>query len=104
MDNRCLPEKIPQLGMHVHVCQNEVSWTTVELKAEHRSRLLAIAARRGEKGFPNVLGEAVEAYLNAQAGGERRRQKALALPGSLKARDARQLRETRPLRHWGRHG
>jgi hypothetical protein len=68
--------------------------TTVELKAEHRSRLLAIAARRGEKGFSNVLAEAVEAYLESQGEWERRRQKALALQGCLKPEEARQLRET----------
>jgi hypothetical protein len=67
--------------------------TTVELKPEHRSRLLAMAARRGEKGFSNVLGEAVDAYLDAQTDWERRRQKALALQGRLKAREARRLRE-----------
>jgi hypothetical protein len=32
--------------------------TTVELKPEHRSRLIAIAAKRGEKGFSSVLNEA----------------------------------------------
>ncbi len=68
--------------------------TTVELKAAHRSRLLAIAAGRGEKGFSAVLGEAVEVYLAAQADWERRRQKALALQGRLKPKEARQLRET----------
>jgi len=67
--------------------------TTIELKPEHRSRLLAMAARRGEKGFSNVLGEAVDAYLNPQTGWERRRQKALALQGCLKAGEARKLGE-----------
>jgi hypothetical protein len=67
--------------------------TTVELKPEHRSRLLAIAARRGEKGFSNVLAEVVDAYLEAQADSDRRRQKALALQGRLKAKEAQRLRE-----------
>lgn len=80
--------------MHVHVCETVAMRTTVELKTEHRSRLLAIAARRGEKGFSSVLGEAVEVFLDDQVAGERRRQKALALQGCLKPKEARQLRET----------
>jgi hypothetical protein len=66
---------------------------TVELKPEHRSRLLAMAARRGDKGFSDVLREALDAYLNAQTESEHRRRKALALQGSLKAREAKKLRE-----------
>ena len=66
--------------------------TTIELKPEHRSRLLALAAQRGEKGFSSVVGEALEAYLEAQAENEHRRQKALALQGRLKAKEAHQLR------------
>jgi len=66
--------------------------TTIELKPEHRSRLLAVAAQRGEKGFSSVVGEALEVYLNAQTDWEHRRQRALALQGRLKAKEARQLR------------
>jgi metal-responsive CopG/Arc/MetJ family transcriptional regulator len=67
--------------------------TTIELKRKHRSRLLAMAAERGEKGFSNIVAEAVEAYLNAEGDRQRRRQKALSVQGSLKAHEARQLRE-----------
>jgi hypothetical protein len=66
--------------------------TTIELKPEHRSRLLALAAQRGEKGFSSVVGEALDVYLNAETDCEHRRQRALALQGRLKAREARQLR------------
>jgi hypothetical protein len=65
--------------------------TTVELTPEHRSRLLAIAARRGEKGFSSVLNEAVEAYLGEEAERERLRQKALQLRGALKREEASEL-------------
>ena len=41
--------------------------TTIELRPEHRSRLIAIAAKRGEKGFSSVLNEAVESYLSEDA-------------------------------------
>ena len=65
--------------------------TTIELKPEHRSRLLAIAARRGEKGFSSVLNEAIEAYLGEEAGRERRRQKALGLCGVLTRKEGAEL-------------
>ena len=79
--------------MHVHVLYGKDVRTTIELRPEHRSRLLAIAARRGEKGFSNVVCEAIQAYLNAEGDRERRRQKALSVQGSLTAREARELRE-----------
>ena len=67
--------------------------TTIEIKPEHRSRLLAIAARRGEKGFSSVVSEAVEAYLGSEAERERRRQKALHLRGVLNRAEAARLRK-----------
>lgn len=62
------------------------------MSAEQRSRLLSIAARRGEKGFSRVLGEAIDYYLRGEAERERRRQKALALEGTLGPKDAEELR------------
>lgn len=67
--------------------------TTDELKPEHRSRLLAIAAKRGKKGFSTVLNEAVDAYLGAEAERERRRRRALQLRGALKREEAAELRQ-----------
>jgi len=67
--------------------------TTVELKPEHRSRLIAIAAKRGEKGFSSVLNEAVESYLGEEAAREKRRQRALQLRGALKREDAAELQK-----------
>ena len=66
--------------------------TTIELKDESRARLLAIAARRGEKGFSRIIGEAVDLYLQAEEADETRRRAALALRGTLGARDADRLR------------
>jgi metal-responsive CopG/Arc/MetJ family transcriptional regulator len=66
--------------------------TTVELKPEHRSALLALAAQRGYKGFSAVLEEAIEAYLADQAGREKRRNTFLSLAGTLPAPDAEELR------------
>jgi len=65
----------------------------VEMKAEHRSALLALAARRGEKGFSSVLGEAIEEYLDSQQMREKRRKEIRSLQGSLSATDAKLLRE-----------
>jgi hypothetical protein len=57
--------------------------TTVEMKPEHRSALLALAARRGEKGFSSVLAEAIDAYLKGDCERTRMREDFLSLQGSL---------------------
>jgi predicted transcriptional regulator len=73
--------------------------TTIELKDEHRARLLELAARRGQKGFSGVLAEAVEAYLESLSRDEEKRRVALDLRGSLTEKEADQLRRaTRSLR------
>ncbi len=73
--------------------------TTVELKPEHRAALLALAARRGEKGFSSVLEEAVQSYLDQEQERERRRQELRSLAGSLPPEDAEALRQsTREIR------
>lgn len=76
--------------------------TTVEMKAEHRSALLALAARKGEKGFSTVLAEAIEEYLNGERKRAQRRETLLALRGSLSDKQAEELRSyTKELRqHW----
>jgi predicted transcriptional regulator len=57
--------------------------TTIEIKPEHRARLLELAATRGEKGFSTVVAEALEVYLEAQSGRTNAIQGALALKGSM---------------------
>lgn len=49
--------------------------TTVEITNAQRSRLLELAARRGEKGFSRLVQEAIDLYL---AGEERRAREARA--------------------------
>lgn len=66
--------------------------TTVEMKAEHRSALLALAARRGEKGFSSVLAEAIEEYLDSERGRSQRRKQLLSLAGSLSTEEGERLR------------
>jgi hypothetical protein len=33
--------------------------TTIEMKPEHRARVIELAARRGDKGFSTVIAEAL---------------------------------------------
>jgi hypothetical protein len=66
--------------------------TTIEIKPEHRAKLLELAARRGAKGFSQLVGEALESYLLAEADREAHRKRALRLRGALPAREARTLR------------
>jgi hypothetical protein len=68
----------------------KVMRTTIAIKPEHQSRLLALAARRGEKGFSNIVEEAIQAYLDAEHDSERRRRQALSLQGCLTARELRE--------------
>ena len=67
--------------------------TTIELKDEHRAKLLELAARRGEKGFSEVLAEAIEIYLEALSRDEENRKAALRLRGSLSEAEAEELRQ-----------
>jgi hypothetical protein len=62
------------------------------MKAEHRARLLQLAARRGEKGFSNLVTEAIQDYLDRDDNREEKRRQALALRGTLSAREADRLR------------
>jgi len=66
--------------------------TTIELKPEHRARLLEIAARRGEKGFSSVIAEAIESHLQRVAQNETAGRRALLLRGSLSRKEAEALR------------
>jgi metal-responsive CopG/Arc/MetJ family transcriptional regulator len=76
--------------------------TTVEMKREHRSALLALAAERGEKGFSSVLAEAIDEYLDEEKKRSQRRRELLSLAGSISEGEARELRKsTEELRkHW----
>ena len=60
--------------------------TTIEIKPEHRVKLLELAARRGNKGFSELVGGALEAYLRAETDRETLRRRALRLKGTLAAR------------------
>ena len=73
--------------------------TTIEIKPEHRAKLLELAARRGQKGFSQLIAEALEAFLMAQTGQGAVRKRALTLRGALDSREAKGLRAvTREIR------
>jgi len=65
--------------------------TTIEMKPEHRARILELAANRGEKGFSTVVAEALELYLETQSGRADAIRSALALKGSMKEAEAAAL-------------
>ena len=66
--------------------------TTIEIKNEHRARLLNLAARRGDNGFSKIIEEAIEKYLKALEADEDKSRRALELSGSLSAAAAERLK------------
>lgn len=78
--------------MHMHVRYHEDMRTTIEMKPEHRNALIALAARRGEKGFSSVIAEAIEAYLNGEQTRRERKNALLSMAGTLAEKDAEELR------------
>ena len=77
--------------MHVHVTIGGMR-TTIELRPDHRAKLLELAARRGEKGFSSIIADAVDAHLRRVAGNEEMRRRAGLLRGRLSRKDAETLR------------
>lgn len=68
--------------------------TTIEIRDDLRAELLALAARRGLKGFSAIVAEAVEAYLRLESGRQESLRKALAAGGSIDEETADHMRET----------
>jgi hypothetical protein len=77
----------------------EAMRTTIEMKPEHRARILELAANRGEKGFSNVVAEALDLYLTEQQSRAKAIENALTLKGSISPKEAANLAaETRKIR------
>ena len=78
--------------------------TTVEIREEQRAALVALAARRGIRGFSLLVQEAVDRYLASQMESDRKVRDALRQRGAFAGRDgdrsAAQAR--RAHRTWGR--
>jgi hypothetical protein len=88
------------LHMRVHAYYGERAMrTTVEIDDRHRARFVALAARRGEKGFSRIIAQAIEQYLQAWIVQKRIERKTLKLRGSLSRRQAECLeKETARIR------
>ena len=76
--------------------------TTIEIKDEHRAKLLEIAARRGEKGFSKIVEEALDRYIQSENENEDARRRALLVRGILSRKEALELeKRARSIReHW----
>jgi hypothetical protein len=72
--------------------------TTIEMKPEHRARVVKLAAERGEKGFSTLIAEALDLYLETQSGRADAIRNALALRGSMRGTAAGLLTRTRRIR------
>lgn len=67
--------------------------TTIELTEDQRSELLRLAARKGMKGFSQLVQEAVNAYLESQTSRATLIEAALGLKGSLQNKSADEFEE-----------
>jgi metal-responsive CopG/Arc/MetJ family transcriptional regulator len=68
--------------------------TTIEIPDSLRARLLHLAASRGEKGFSNLVREAVEAYLAGVSAKDEGRRRAAEALGTLSDAEADHLEES----------
>ena len=62
--------------------------TTIDLTDDQRAELLRLAAKKGMKGFSQIVQEALEEYLKRQGGREEAIATALNLNGCLKGKAA----------------
>jgi metal-responsive CopG/Arc/MetJ family transcriptional regulator len=62
--------------------------TTVELTEDQRAELLKLAAKRGLKGFSQLVQEALNEYLKRQSGRHDLIEAALQLKGTLTGTEA----------------
>lgn len=67
--------------------------TMIDISIEHRTRLTALAARRGERGLSALIAEALSQYLARVDDHDPVRERALATRGSLCADDEAALRD-----------
>jgi metal-responsive CopG/Arc/MetJ family transcriptional regulator len=62
--------------------------TTIEISDEMRAKLLALAARRGLRGYSEIVSEALSLYLERETQKERDLADILDLAGSLSNAEA----------------
>ncbi len=69
--------------MHMHACHGDAMRTTIEIDSEHRAKLLELAAKRGMKGFSDLVREALDRYLADIESQRERIEDALDVIGTL---------------------
>jgi len=73
--------------------------TTIELKDEYRAKLLELAAKKGKKGFSDIIASAIELFLKSENETLKAMRSAVSLRGKLSQKDAEELRmESKRLR------
>ncbi len=66
--------------------------TTIEISDRQRSVLVALSAQRGLRGYSELIEEAVDKYIEAQAKDPEIKEKVLSLQGSWKKGEAEQVK------------
>lgn len=74
--------------MHAHACYILCMRTTIEITAEQRSKLMALAALNNEKGFSRFVREAIDEYLESRLSAQEKINRALSARGILQGDDA----------------
>jgi len=67
--------------------------TTIDIPDEQRAELLSLAAKRGLRGYSDLVREAVELYLARTHNEENRKKKVLALEGIWAEESPEQIKE-----------
>jgi hypothetical protein len=67
--------------------------TTIEITDEQRSKLLALAAAKGMKGFSGLVQKALDEFISKSDLEEKRIEKALSMMGTLDEEEAQVLAE-----------
>ncbi len=65
----------------------------VEIKPQHHSALLSLAARYGQEGLSQILDEAIESYLVAEATQKEKAHIILSLAASISEEEAENMRK-----------
>lgn len=97
---------VPQVidvAMHLHenASGDQTVRTTINLPNEKRAKLAAIAARRGLRGYSQLINEALDRFLKEEEEREARVAGVLALRGTLSDRQAEEV-ERRIREVWAR--
>ena len=66
--------------------------TTIEISDHHRSMLLALAAKRGMRGYSEIIQEALEQYMASHIEQMEIKEKVLAMRGSWRKEETEQTK------------